>query len=88
MFPDAPTIRGQKHLQELARLKGKGSRAVIFFLVQRTDAIRFRPADDIDPEYGRRLRRVVNQGVEMAVYDVNISLAGIGLRRALPYDLG
>jgi len=88
MFPDAPTTRGQKHLQELARLKADGARAIIFFLVQRTDADRFRPADEIDPDYGRLLRQVVNLGVEMLVYDVNIDLAGIQLRKSLPWELG
>ena len=86
-FPDAPTTRGQKHLNELAKLKADGARAVIFFLVQRTDADRFSPADDIDPEYGRILRRVVKKGVEIIVYDVEISTTGIRLRRALPWQL-
>ncbi len=86
-FPDAPTTRGQKHLNELAKLKADGARAVIFFLVQRTDADRFSPADDIDPEYGRILRRVVKKGVEIFSYDVEISTVGIRLRNALPWEL-
>lgn len=86
-FPDAPTTRGQKHLNELARLKADGARSVIFFLVQRTDAVRFSPADDIDPDYGRILRKVVKKGVEIIVYDVEISTEGIRLRRALPCEL-
>ena len=86
-FPDAPTTRGQKHLNELAKLKADGARAVIFFLVQRTDADRFSPADDIDPEYGRILRRVVKTGVEIIAYDVEISTVGIQLRKALPREL-
>ncbi len=83
-FPDAPTLRGQKHLKELARLKADGARAVIFFLVQRTDAERFRPADDIDPAYGRLLREVARKGVEPIAYDVEISTQVIKLRRILP----
>ena len=55
-FPDAVTTRGQKH------------RAVIFFLVQRAEALEFSPADDIDPEYGRLLREVVAGGVEAMAY--------------------
>ncbi len=86
-FPDAPTTRGQKHLNELAKLKADGARAVIFFLVQRTDADRFSPADEIDPEYGRMLRSVAKKGVEIIAYDVEISTTGIRLRNALPYDL-
>jgi len=83
-FPDAPTTRGQKHLRELARLKADGARAVIFFLIQRTDARRFGPADEIDPDYGGILRDVVEKGVETIAYDVAISTQGIGLRQALP----
>lgn len=67
-FPDAVTIRGQKHLRELCRAVEEGCRAVIFFLVQRGEATAFTPADAIDPEYGRLLREVSNQGVEILAY--------------------
>ena len=67
-FPDAVTTRGQKHLRELLAAKKQGYRAVIFFLVQRAEAIEFSPADDIDPEYGRLLREVVAGGVEAMAY--------------------
>ena len=60
---------------------------MIFFLVQRTDAVRFRPADDIDPAYGRILREVAQKGVEIIVYDVEITTGGIRLRKALPCEL-
>lgn len=86
-FPDAPTTRGQKHLRELTKLKNGGARALIFFLVQRTDATQFKPADDIDPEYGRQLRQAVRAGVEILIYDVDISLECIGLRKPLPCKL-
>ncbi|MBL0714053.1 MAG: DNA/RNA nuclease SfsA [Desulfosarcina sp.] len=87
LFPDAVTARGLKHLQELARQVGPQCRSVIFFLVQRMDADCFRPADAIDPAYGRGLRGAVAAGVEMLAYDVQIDLAGIRLRRALPCRL-
>lgn len=83
-FPDAPTTRGQKHLICLEALKADGHRAVIFFLVQRTDAIGFCPADSVDALYGRQLRRVVSKGVEILVYDVNLNLEGISLGKSLP----
>jgi sugar fermentation stimulation protein A len=87
MFPDAPTTRGQKHLRELSLLKGRGMRAVIFFLIQRMDARTFAPADRIDPEYGRQLRKAVDHGVEIMVYDAHIDLKGIRLRNDLPWRL-
>src|SRR5271157_1151889 len=46
-FPDAVTARGRKHLIDLQRQVSAGHRAVIFFLVQRSDARLFRPADHI-----------------------------------------
>ncbi len=67
-FPDAVTVRGQKHLLELQQALSQGYRSVIFFLVQRSDARYFSPADEIDPEYGRLLRQVVAAGVEVLAY--------------------
>ena len=87
LFPDAVTARGLKHLQELSRQVGPQTRSVIFFFVQRMDADIFRPADDIDPAYGRGLRQAIADGVELLAYDVHIDLEGIRLRRALPCRL-
>lgn len=67
-FPDAVTTRGQKHLRELLAARQQGYRAVIFFLVQRGEAESFTPADEIDPEYGRLLRAVAAEGVEVLAY--------------------
>jgi len=86
-FPDAVTARGRKHLMELQRLVAEGNRSVMFFLVQRMDADRFSPADDIDPAYGKELRRAHQNGVEILVYDVSIDLAAIRLNQPIPYIL-
>lgn len=86
-FPDARTVRGQKHLEALARLKAEGHRAVIFFLIQRMDAELFFPAEKIDPQYSHTLRQVAAQGVEIVVYDVVIDLKGIRIGKPLPYAL-
>ena len=67
-FPDAVTDRGRRHLLELQRARREGHRAVIFFLVQRAEASAFSPADHIDPEYGRTLRQVAADGVEILAY--------------------
>ncbi len=83
-FPDAVTARGLKHLHELEAQAKAGRRAVIFFLIQRMDAVRFAPADRIDPAYGRALRRVMKAGVEALAYDVEIDLERIALRRPVP----
>lgn len=86
-FPDAVTARGLKHLKELQRLVKEGHRCVMFFLIQRMDATVFKPADSIDPDYGKELRRAIQNGVEMLVYDVDINLKQIALNRPIPFEL-
>ncbi len=86
-FPDAVTKRGQKHLVELQKLAARGNRCVNFYLIQRMDAKTFKPADAIDPAYGKELRKAVKNGVEILVYDVKIDLEKIRLNRKIPYDL-
>jgi len=86
-FPDAVTIRGRKHLEELARLAKIGHRAVILFLIQRMDAVSFSPADHLDPDYGRMLRRVAKEGVEILPCDVSLDLDRIDLRQTVPVEL-
>jgi len=86
-FPDAVTARGLKHLNELREQVRLGHRSVNFYLVQRTDADFFRPADHIDPAYGQGLRSAVRAGVEIIAYDVYLDLEGIRLNRELPYEL-
>lgn len=86
-FPDAVTARGRKHLMELRRLASEGNRCAMFYLIQRMDAEQFRPADHIDPAYGRALRKVHEDGVEILVYDVKIDLKRIALHRRVPFNI-
>jgi sugar fermentation stimulation protein A len=86
-FPDAVTSRGLKHLELLQRLAAEGCRSLIFFFIQRMDADRFAPADDIDAAYGACLRRAAKTGVSILAYDTEVSLKGIRLRRKLPCHL-
>jgi sugar fermentation stimulation protein A len=86
-FPDAVTVRGQKHLEELQGLVAAGCRCVMFYLIQRMDAKRFGPADHIDPTYGEKMRRAADNGVEILAYDVFIDLEGIRLNTQVPWDL-
>lgn len=65
MFPDAPSERGRKHLEDLADMRARGQRAALVFAVQRGDAAAFAPADHIDPAYGVALRRALLAGVEV-----------------------
>jgi sugar fermentation stimulation protein A len=87
MFPDAVTARGTKHLYELARLVEQGHGGVIFYLVQRGDAKIFKPAAQIDPVYTAALHEVVQQGVEVVVYQAKVTPSGIEVERSLPFSL-
>ena len=78
-FPDAPTARGRKHLQELTAAVADGARAVMLYVLQRSDGRGFGPADDIDPEYGRLLRTATAAGVEVLACAAEVSPAGITL---------
>ena len=86
-FPDAVTARGLKHLEELIEVVEAGDRGVIFFFIGREDCLRMRPADEIDPAYGRALRRAVDSGVEALAYRMSFSLEGVELLARAPVDL-
>ena len=87
MFPDCVTERGLKHLVELQREAGEGKRCMMFFLIQRMDGKLFRPADHIDPAYGRELRDAFSSGVEIIAYTTHITLTGVGIAEKIPVDL-
>lgn len=88
MFPDAVTTRGQKHVKELIRLQKEGDfTSTIVFIIQRSDAKLFRPADHIDLAFGQALREANEQGVLVLAYKSIVNLDGIELGEALPIDL-
>lgn len=86
-FPDAVTERGQKHLRALMDVVQSGERAVLFFCVQHTGARSVRPADEIDPEYGRLLRQAHAGGVQVIAWKTRISPTEFALERVLPVKL-
>ncbi|MCD9148013.1 DNA/RNA nuclease SfsA [Pseudophaeobacter flagellatus] len=83
-FPDSVTARGTKHLNELANMANQGYRAVIFYLVQRTDCSRFALASDIDPTYAAAFKRAQAAGVERLIYTTEISPQAITIGKPLP----
>jgi sugar fermentation stimulation protein A len=87
IFPDAVTLRGQKHLRELQQMVADGGRGIIFFLVQREDTAAMGPADAIDPVYGRLLRESVQNGVEVLVYRARVTPTAITVTTPLPLIL-
>jgi len=68
LFPDAPTLRGWRHLDELARAKRAGYRACVIFVVQREGAKVFRPNWETDQAFAQALGEAIDVGVEAFAY--------------------
>lgn len=86
-FPDSKTARGAKHLGELANMVRAGHRAVMLYIVQRSDCDQFRLAEDLDPAYAAAYRAARTAGVETLCYHCDITLDGIELRGPLPITI-
>jgi sugar fermentation stimulation protein A len=84
LFPDAVSSRGTRHLHEMMHVVSRGQRAVLVFCVQRSDVDEVRPADAIDPTYGRTLREALAAGVEAVAYRARVSLEEIVLVERVP----
>ena len=87
LFPDAVTTRGQKHLKTLIEVKSKGMRAVMLYIVQRSDVEIFAPATGIDPDYAIALRDAVKSGVEVIVMQAKVTPQKIELVRKLQVEI-
>lgn len=85
-FPDCVTTRGARHLQELSDMVEAGHRAVMVYLIQRTDCTRMRFARDLDPAYGLAFDSAAARGVEALVWDTVIDTGGVGLGRVRPLE--
>ncbi len=83
-FPDSVTARGAKHLRELSAVARDGLRAVMLYLVQRTDCRRLRMARDLDPTYASAFDEARSAGVEMLCFDTLIDTRGVRFGKALP----
>lgn len=78
-FPDSVTARGAKHLAELAQMVRQGHRAVMFYLVQRTDCTAVTLAGDIDPAYKAAFDHAADAGVIVLAHACRIDPTGITL---------
>jgi len=85
-FPDSVTARGARHLAELADMAWQGHRAVMLYLVQRTDCTRLRMAADLDPAYAAAFDAARAAGVEMLCHGTRIDRAGVEIGPELPVD--
>lgn len=86
LFPDAPTTRGTRHLEELRRAAESGHRAAAVFVVQRDDAERLSPFEEADPTFAAALR-AVSPTVRLLAYGCRVSRGEIAITRRMPVEL-
>ncbi|GLR08728.1 DNA/RNA nuclease SfsA [Mixta theicola] len=86
-FPDAVTVRGQKHLRELASIAQRGERAVMLFTVLHSGIEDVAPARHIDARYAEQLAQAQQSGVEILCYKAQLSPAGMWLNQRIKLAL-
>jgi len=82
-FPDSVTKRGAKHLGELAKMAQAGHRAVLLYLVQRTDCTEMQLAADIDPTYAAAFEAARAAGLETYAIGTHITPEAVILAKPL-----
>lgn len=86
-FPDAPTQRGVKHLQELKAARQQGYRAAVCFVIQMKGVDFFAPNNATHPEFGQALREAAAGGVEVWAYDCAVTPGTLTLAEPVPVRL-
>jgi sugar fermentation stimulation protein A len=86
-FPDAPTVRGARHLRELAAAAALGFAAYAVFVIQMEAAACFTPNDRQDPDFGRALREAVAAGVRVLAYECETAPDSLTLGRPVALRL-
>lgn len=86
-FPDAPTQRGTKHLQELTALAQAGYGAYVLFVIQMADVAYLRPNDATDPAFGEALRQAAEAGVQVLGMDCAVTPDSMTLRNPVEVRL-
>ena len=86
-FPDAPTLRGVKHLEELVKAHQAGYEAAVCFVIQMEDVRWFAPNDVTHPEFGQALRQAAAAGVEVLAMDCAVTPGSLEIRSPVPIRL-
>jgi len=86
-FPDAPTLRGVKHIQELMRAVELGLSATLFFVVQMENVLDVTPNDGTHPAFGTALRQAAAAGVHVRAFDCSVKPDNISICREIPVIL-
>ena len=84
-FPDCVAARSLKHLKELTAMVEAGERAVMLFVIQRTDCDAFSACHDLDPAYAKGLTEAASRGVEVLAYRCEISPDAVLIAGAVPW---
>ncbi|MDR6226269.1 DNA/RNA nuclease SfsA [Desmospora profundinema] len=87
MFPDAPTVRGQKHVDELIRAVTEGDKGVIVFVAFMDFVHRFTPHTAIDPVLAEKMGQARNHGICIHAYRCSITFDAIEVVDEIPVDL-
>ncbi|MBQ9142629.1 MAG: DNA/RNA nuclease SfsA [Lachnospiraceae bacterium] len=72
-FPDAPSERAVKHVEELIQAKKQGYRVMILFVIQMKDVNYFTPNKETQPLFAEALERAVSEGVELYAFDCHVT---------------
>ena len=86
-FPDAPTQRGVKHLEELAAAREAGYEAAVGFIVQMEGMKYLEPNDATHPQFGAALRRAAEAGVGVLAMECAVTPEELRVVRPLPVRL-
>ncbi|MBO4819669.1 MAG: DNA/RNA nuclease SfsA [Firmicutes bacterium] len=86
-FPDAPTERGVKHIEELIKAKKDGYYASLIFIVQMEGMKYIRPNDETHPAFGEALRRAAKAGVSVAAYECRVFPCAMTVSKEVPVSL-
>lgn len=86
-FPDAPTTRGVKHLQELTRLARQGYGAYVLFVIQMDRVIYLQPNDRTDPAFSQALRQAAAAGVQVLAMDCAVTVDSMQIRNPVEVRL-
>lgn len=87
LFPDAPTVRGRKHLETLTQAVRQGYRGTVAFVIQRSDAHELVPNEAADPQFCRALQSAAERGVEVYAYRCGVTREEIEIVDAVPVRL-
>lgn len=86
-FPDAPTQRGVKHLEELIRAHQEGYHCFVLFVIQMEEAHYFTPYEARHPEFAHTLRRAAKEGVGVLAYTCLVKKDELKIDKELPIRL-